>query len=255
MSIINLKYLAIIGILAITMVAGLPMLWSRISSKIINYLGECDAFARGIFLGAGFTHLLPEAIEKYGQYTEHQHSMLLITSICAYSFALLMWIEKCLPHHIAKLNKNTIAPIFLISALSLHAIIEGYAIGIEHTFSGCLLIIIAVVSHKIFEAAAISLKLCASIFLSPKNRFLLFIVFAIMTPIGIVAGIMSNIYVTKDIYLLEAYSDAIAAGTFIYVATMHKSHINEESQHISVILFILGIALMSVLGHLFVHNH
>ncbi len=251
----KLKLLLVTIILSVTIAAGLPVFWKKLSKKITVYLTECDAFARGIFLGAGFTHLLPEAIEHYSHSHGHENSIFVVSSICAYSFAVLMWLEKCLPHHITKLNTKIIVPTFLIFALSVHSIIEGYALGLEPTITGCIILFIAIVSHKGLAAIALSLKLCTTKNLTKKAQLSLFFIFAIMTPIGILAGIFSNIYLMDNGSLLESSADAIAAGTFIYIATMHETSINKETEHISVILFILGIALMSILGHVLAHHH
>ncbi|NQY43612.1 MAG: ZIP family metal transporter [Legionellales bacterium] len=254
MEIFELKLLLLACILLVTVSTGLPVFWKKISKKITVYLTECDAFARGIFLGAGFTHLLPEAIEHYSHSHYHSDSIFFVSSICAYSFAILMWLEKCLPHHINKINTNFIIPLFLIFALSVHSIIEGYALGLEPTINGCMILFIAIVSHKSLASIALSLKLCTSS-LTIRIQLLLFFIFTIMTPIGIVAGIFSNMYLASHGSLLQSYADSIAAGTFIYIATMHETSINKESEHISVILFILGIALMSIMGNFLNHHH
>ena len=65
MSLVEVKIFFTISIIFVTVISSIPAFWSKISKKVTGYLTECDAFARGIFLGASFTHLLPEAIENY----------------------------------------------------------------------------------------------------------------------------------------------------------------------------------------------
>ncbi len=256
MALDHIKILALIIILLATLAAGLPVYWSKLTSKVTKYLAQCDAFARGIFLGAGLTHLLPEAINHYSIVHGHHESGIFITTICAFSFATLMWIEKCLPHHMTKFDEKYIIPFFLVFALGVHSIIEGYALGLEHTIPGCILLFTAIISHKSLASIALSIKLCAISHFENKKSLILFLIFSIMTPIGIIFGIISNgFFIEKESIALEAIADAIAAGTFIYIATMHESHVENKSKHISILFFILGIALMGYMGHAFLHSH
>lgn len=253
MTTISLQLLLATALLLLTVIAGLPSLLPSISNKLTKYLTEADAFSRGVFLGAGLTHLLPEAIVGFGGHHLSHTGLLIITATCALSFALMLWIEKCLPHHINSMHASYMVPLLLILALSTHSFVEGYALGLQRSAHGSILLFIAIISHKLIAAIAIGIKLSGSKELSYNSKAILFMLFACMTPFGVLAGIVSNQVLLHN-QVIPAIANAIAAGTFVYIATMHDGSLG-QGKHISVILFVIGISLMTLLGYTIPHHH
>ena len=246
MDILLYKLAFFLTILLLTLGAGFPLLWPNMRSKTLTYYHQSDAFARGIFLGAGLVHLLPEAIEQLEKIYAHD-SHFIVSSICAFTFAILMWFEKGLFRFVPHAENTSLVPIFVVLTLSFHSIIEGYALGIEKTITGTTIIFLAIIAHKGSAAMALSLKLCVTT-LAKKLCILLFLFFALMTPFGIIAGIVTTMYINSYInFIVEALADAIAAGTFLYIATLHDSHAHtHSSQKYSVLCFFIGITLMII---------
>ena len=63
-----MKDIAIVSTFIISILTGvLPILFNQ-SYKMKTFLHYCDALTVGLFLGVGFTHLLPEAVEHFNEH-------------------------------------------------------------------------------------------------------------------------------------------------------------------------------------------
>jgi len=103
--------------------------------------------------------------------------------------------------------------------LSVHAFLMGAALGLSGSFSVALVILLAIVAHKWAESFSLSIQINKSSF-SLKVNLILFCLFALMTPLGIVLGVSAT--TTLQQYpLLEPTVTALAAGTFLYLGTLH----------------------------------
>lgn len=255
MDTITLKYISIISILLITISAGLPILCTNLGNTITKYINQCDALARGIFLGVAINHLLPETILHHHEH-ENNISMLTITSIVVYTYAILLWIEKCLPHHlkVKNISNKILNMTFLLFALSAHSIIEGYALGIGDSISGITVLLVAIISHKGIATIALGIRLFTVVDVSNKIKTILLLIFAAMTPLGIFLGMLSNTYLI-DNFTIHTVANSIASGTFIYIATIHNTQLDQDNAHVSVVFFIIGVILISLVGMQFGHQH
>ena len=84
---------------------------------------------------------------------------------------------------------------------------------------------------------------------------LILVLFSFITPIGIMIGIGGNTYISARLdSLLTASFSAFAAGTFLYIGTVHSHHLHEGQQtdsyhqYTKVIATIIGVALMAIVG-------
>lgn len=95
----------------------------------------------------------------------------------------------------------------LILALSIHAFFEGIAIGLQNSRMEIFYMFIAITFHKWVEALSIGINLNKSNI--EKDYFFKFVIlFSLMTPIGILLGIIFSGF--SD--LIEAIFLAISAG-------------------------------------------
>ncbi len=178
-------------------------------------LGE--SLAGGVFLGAGLLHLLPDASQEFFKagYT-YPFSFL----IAALSFLILLFLEH-LSHSMKHRGHSLFLTVTLlpIIMLSLHSLLEGAAIGLAENFLTGLIIFLAIIVHKGAEGFALSINLNRS-HLSRTLAILIFIFFALMTPLGIFAGsiVVSS---TTAHHLLAPIFTSLAAGTFLYIGTLH----------------------------------
>lgn len=210
-------------------------------------LGE--ALASGIFLGTAFFHMLPEA--------QHIFSLLypqltypFPEFICIGGFLLMLFLERLAL--IRKKSSLTSIPYILTIILIIHALVEGVAVGIA-TFSQAFILWIAILAHKLSESFA----LCFTMLryqIAYRHIVFIIILFSFMTPLGIMAGSAGFLIKAEAPYkeLLEACFNAFAAGTFIYISTLHHIQFHQhskETQGIQEFLCLLfGIFIMAILA-------
>lgn len=209
-------------------------------------LGE--AFAAGIFLGAAFFHLLPDAIHSF-----HAHSpdvsYPVPEAVCVGGILLFFVLERLARLYDESTVKKML-PSFVIAILVIHALTEGAALGIGNSFSEVIMLAIAIVAHKGSEGFALAMVLLRHRWqLKHVLRFSVF--FAAMTPLGILLGANLSIFNFVQSELLESLFSAFAAGTFIYIATLHHlhGHSHGETENTKRLFFVaLGVIIMGLLA-------
>lgn len=179
------------------------------------------AFSGGIFLGAGFIHLLPDAMRKFTIVLPGV-AYPVAAVVCTLGFLLILILEQ----GVLRGQEETVAPgtvltaTVLTLALSIHSLIAGIALGAESLGGQVIVLLLAILAHK--SAAAFALSVALHRAALPRSRVLFVLVlFACVTPGGVIAGlILSNALQAAAGRWLECTFDALAAGTFIYVATI-----------------------------------
>ena len=141
-------------------------------------------------------------------------------------------------------------PLFIAVVLSLHALIEGAALGVSETLPSTILIFTAIIVHKGSESLALAAHL-HEILVFPKQAILVFLAFSAMTPLGILAGdFLTETSESIRHPLLEPIFNALAAGTFLYIATLHKIHHQHLHEDIGklreFIVMSIGLSAMAV---------
>ena len=109
------------------------------------------------------------------------------------------------------------SPYVLLLALSVHSVLAGTVLGADTDRPGVWLTFLAIAVHKGAAGLALGLAL-AGAGMSSRRRFRLTALFALMTPMGIVLGLLAGHGLRVDGRLLfDATSAALAAGTFLYI--------------------------------------
>lgn len=176
-----------------------------------------ETLATGVFLGAALLHMLPEAAHLFTRMGYQYPFAYLIVGVV---FLLFLWFEHLgseLYHH-----HDTSHPAFAIVAwlmLSVHSLMLGAALGFSHEYPVVIMLFLAIVTHKWAESFAIALQLNKSA-LSPRIRIGLFLLFALMTPLGIFTGWYAGNDGTTG-SLFDPILLAASAGTFLYLGTLH----------------------------------
>lgn len=220
MSPLFFKFLAGLIILVVTLLCGLGPIrnwWKKTHS---HTLGLAEAFAGGIFLGVALFHMLPEANEGFRRSLGDGHYPY-ANLLCATGFMFLLGLENM----ILRFNRHHANPISYLLAvvLSVHALIEGGALGISETLASTVLIFIAIIVHKGSESLALAANLARSARFH-REAVWVFLAFSAMTPLGILGGDFLAEASAGMHPLLEPIFNALAAGTFLYIATLHKIH-------------------------------
>jgi len=215
----SFKILAALLILIITLLSGLlPFRHKKLTQQTQKKFTMSAALASGIFLGAGLIHMLSEASEYFADAGYHYPFAALLTGL---TFLFLLFLE----HISLDFRKHThqddtsIVTFIALIMLSFHSLLAGTALGISHQYSATLLVLFAIAAHKWAESFAMATQICHTP-LSHKKQIAYFGLFASMTPIGILIGDILTSQLSSH-NLLEAIFQSLAAGTFIYIGTLH----------------------------------
>ncbi|MCF7792933.1 MAG: ZIP family metal transporter [Candidatus Cloacimonetes bacterium] len=232
----------------------------RSNSKIIFSLG--NAFAGGVFLGAGLIHMLPDAQSGFAAISSNSDYPWFAV-ICIAGFLTIFFLERVLLHHshdsvpetdnIAVNNNPSriLYPYVLMFILSIHSIIAGIALGIEEKAIQAIVILLAVLAHKGTAAFALGVSMLRNNTDKKKYRSMITF-FSFMTPLGIMLGYLFSVLLSgSSEQIFEAIFDALAAGTFIYVAVMDilDEEFTIREKLITKFSFVLvGLAIMAVVA-------
>lgn len=248
----------IFKIISVIIIAIAGVLGGRLPSKT-SFSAESsyaltfgNAFAGGVFLGAGFLHMLPDGIEHFSSLNFGvDYPLALMTA--ALGFILILIIDKGFSTHNPSeaLQNKASFPTILFLVLALHSIIAGMSFGLEKDFLSGLIILIAIIAHKGSAAFALGVSLVNSkCDQKVSNKTIWF--FSLATPLGVILGsIIGNYSGNSSAILYEGIFDNLAAGTFVYIATLEIiSELFENDSHklkkIGMILF--GFVLMATIA-------
>ena len=229
---IGVKLVFLLAILAAGALGGAMPLRQRGEIQTGRLLSWGNAFAAGIFLGAGLVHLLPDAAEAW---TGLGWSYPMAYLLAACGFVLMLLVEHVLlpetahemvhapsDERFAELRepRGGLAAYAVLTALSVHSFVAGLALGAEPEFAGALVIFLALMAHKSMEGFALGVSLVRNQ-LARRRAWGLLAVFSVATPLGILAGTGLGETLEGPTQLgFEATFLALAAGTFAYVATL-----------------------------------
>lgn len=210
-----------------------------------------DAFASGIFLGAALFHMLPDAIHGFAS-TLKETPYPVAEFLCACGFLVLLFLERiaqCIPQI---KNARHAMPYMVALILIIHSLIEGGVLGIDATMATACVIFVAIIAHKSSESFALAVILNRSQ-MALKNIIVIVVIFSLMTPMGILLGTkIASLLPYQSSQAWTAGFNAFAAGTFLYMSTLH--HVNHHKhQHgkenlIEFLFLLLGLVTMGLLG-------
>lgn len=213
-SLFHIKLLSAFFILIITLMAGAYPFYRRKKSNYLN-IPLATAFAQGIFLGAGLIHLLADSSSQFDQLGYAYPWACLLAGV---TFLLLKSFES----FTLNLHPGKLLALLGTLMLSIHSLLEGAALGLSSNLLMLGIIFLAITAHKWAAGFALSIQINQSTYCL-KSRLFLFLIFALMTPLGIYLGAEISYYLKFNL-LLEPIFNALAAGTFIYLGTSHGAH-------------------------------
>ncbi len=204
--------LYLVGVFLAAVLGGaLPLLHAWRTERLHLFV----AFGAGVFLGAAFLHLLPDVVRA--------GSPQLGGTVMLGGFLAVLVLERVLLHHHAHScpdgcpHGHTIVGISSFVGLTVHSLTEGLALGVTAVAPQFgTVIFVAIIAHK--TTAAFSL---ATIFRLSQLRLrvaiLLLATFSLMTPLGALIAVPFYEHLKGTNLIVPT---ALAAGTFLYVATM-----------------------------------
>jgi zinc transporter ZupT len=250
-----LKIIAAVLILIMASIAGYLPFHKRLKTAKGFEFPRGEALAAGVFLGAGLIHMLPNADNHFKALGVH-YSMAFL--LCGVSFLVLLLLEHfgteivhkqghCSTSQNDKQAKSIAVLSFVM--LSIHSLFSGAALGLTTNIGASLIIFIAILAHKWAASFSLAVQLNKSQ-ISVKKSVAYFVIFALMTPLGIFVGD----YVThlSNHSYFEPIFASLAAGTFLYIGTLHglkESVMVERCCNLRDFSFvIIGFALMAVVA-------
>ena len=236
-SLFSFKLIAALTILLFTLLSGL---WPFFTRKPEWQCSRLEALASGVFLGAALLHMLPDSVHGFMAMGYHYpYPFLILGSV----FLLLLLIEQYQQFSGGMILLSTLL-------LSIHSFLEGAALGVS-LFSTALLIFIAIMAHKGAASFALATQINRSHF-SLKIRGLTFAIFASMTPLGIFMGSFVIASSHSQLSVLTPIFNAMAAGTFLYIGTLHgleQSPLIRHCRQLSHFFYMLmGFVFMALLA-------
>lgn len=219
---LSLKIAGAACIFLMTLLAGWIPLRQHFKFARTEHFPAAEALASGVFLGASLLHMLPHAAERFAALHYTYPMPFLLAAII---FLFLLWLEHIgteavtHPHgHSALKTPKATLTLFSLIMLSVHSLLAGTALGSSMTTEAAAVLVLAILAHKWAASFAFAVQLTQSTFNS-RNAMILFLVFALMSPIGILFGV--HFTHLKDAPLTEAITTSLAAGTFLYIGTLH----------------------------------
>lgn len=251
MDIFYFKVLFIALIITVALVGGYYAFKIKSSKRSALYFSLGNTFAAGIFFGAGLIHMLPDASEGFADVVKSDFPF--AAFVASMGFLLILFIEKImLKEEIFEHGeKQHSSPYILILILSIHSIIAGIALGTEDQLSKSFIIAIAILAHKGSASFALAISMIKGGF-AKSDIAKLITMFSFMTPLGIFTGsFIANILTSKASEFSIAMFDALAAGTFLYIAIMEIFNEEFEKQgntYLKLTMSVAGVLVMALLA-------
>lgn len=243
-----MKIIAAVSIFLIAFIVGaIPLIFVR-SRRLKSLLTYCDALTTGLFLGIGLIHLLPEAIEQVIT-QQPPGSITAIMVICA-ATTILMYTIEYTGKKMARQNSLHSAWVsyLLMIVLSIHSVLEGLVLGIESDTKYVMTLFIVIMAHKGAAAFSVITNMLMN-HISRYKTIISLVLFSLATPLGILLGktLLDTHWIETNRHI-QPYFDAMAAGTFIYVAISHNPNRNAHNRAINISLSIFGLLAMAFLS-------
>ena len=213
----TIKLFSLIFILFITLISGCYPFFKKINAQSEVSFPIAESIAAGVFLGAALIHMLGDASDHFYELSYQYPFAFLLAGI---TFLFLLWLEHIGREIISHSGESSGSFAILATImLSFHAFLMGAALGLSASFSLIVIMLAAIVAHKWAESFSLAIQINKSHF-SNKINIILFGVFSLMTPLGIVVGTSATTFL-KNYPLLQPIFSSLAAGTFLYLGTLH----------------------------------
>ena len=244
----HLKVASIALIFLVTLIAGFYPFFKKLQSKQGHTFPIAESIAAGVFLGAGLMHMLGDASQGfYALHFSYPYAFLLAGAM----FLLLLLLEHVGREIYHKQGEaSSWFAILAVIMLSVHSFLAGAALGLSENLSVFLVILLAILAHKWAASLALAVRINQSS-LSFKTGAVLFVIFALMLPLGAFTGAAVTGPLNNN-PLLEPVFGSLAAGTFLYLGTLHgleRAVLVKQCCDLNRFVFvIIGFAIMAIVA-------
>lgn len=238
---------SLVVILSITLISGSYPFYKKMVSGGEQNFPISESLAAGVFLGASLIHMLGDASHAFYQASFHYPLAFLLSGI---TFLFLLLLEHIGREMVVHNRSSNAFAILATLMLSIHAFLMGAALGLSASLSVAIVILLAIVAHKWAESFSLAIQINKSSF-SHKVNMILFLTFSVMTPLGILLGAMATTALNYHPLLAPIFS-SLAAGTFLYLGTLHgleKATLIQQCCDLKRFFFvILGFSIMAIVA-------
>ena len=243
----TLKLACIILVFAIAVLAGAYPFFIKQQGKIRDF-ATGQALASGVFLGSSLMHMLADANSDFvALHYTYPIAYAIAGGIVLLFLALEHIGQEMSAHDHADTKGFAVVATVM---LSIHSLLAGAALGLSGHISVIVTLLLAILAHKWAASFALATQINRS-HLNTKMGLSLFTVFAIMTPLGIFGGEIISTTLSSH-SLIQPIFNAIAAGTFLYLGTLHglsrSFMINRCCSLKNFVFVIIGFTLMAIVA-------
>jgi zinc transporter ZupT len=219
------QWVCFFSIFAMALAGGYYPLFRLDKNKSIQGFPNGEAFAAGVFLALSLTLMLPSGFHLFRKALP-KLDFPVGSVIAIVAFLILLSIEHYTMHLKASVTDERqplppILPVIMTLMIAVPSFFLGAALAISAT-TAAFFIFIAILAHKGSAGFALALKLRKST-LSSRAALIIFICFALSTPLGILFGAEAKQFFSGEVMLLvKACIISLAAGVFLYMSTLHE---------------------------------
>lgn len=247
MSLSEIKFFSAILTLIVAVIAAWLPFHQRLQTTTGHEFPRGEALACGVFLGAGLIHMLGSAAHRFDQLGFNYPFAFLICGVSFLSLLLLEHFGTEIQAHGQKNSTSIVIVAFLL--LSIHSLFAGAALGLSKGFATTILILIAIIAHKWAASFSLAVQINKSS-MRVSAGVIYFAIFAVMAPLGILLG--NSISQLAQHNLAEPVFASIAAGTFLYIGTLHglkRAVMIDRCCNLKDFIFVIvGFVLMAVVA-------
>ncbi len=234
-----------IAIIAVSLIgAALPLSrsWTSVQLHLLT------ALSAGVFIGATFIILIPDAVEAMDPADALMLVMIGFVAILLVEVYLKARHEDECDEHTDE-HKHALTSMTAFIGLSVHSALDGFALGVAVVVDQeiGLVVFLAVLAHKAIDLFSLSTTFCLANM--PRKRAMrVLALFSLITPAAAAVAF-------PLLEVLQGMSVgiplALAGGTFMYVGIydlLPEAFHEEHNDFKAYALVILGIALMYIVG-------
>ena len=206
--------LVFIGLIASVLIGGLVVTYLKATNKS-QFIKLALAFSGGFLLAIIFQHLIPDI------YADGKAKMGIFILVGFLVQLVLEYFSGGIEHGHVHVHKGQPLPWVLFISLSVHSIIEGIPLGNEYMGimhdheHGHGSLFWGIIFHQVPVAIAL-MTLLMNTKLSQIQSWGVLVLFAIMTPIGVLIGFnVSPAQIGLDVHVILA----IVVGMFLHIST------------------------------------
>jgi solute carrier family 39 (zinc transporter), member 1/2/3 len=230
------------AVVAVAIAAGAVPFVRRRSPGIASF-PDAEALTTGIFLGAGLIHMLGDATAGFAAQGVSYPWPVFLAGVVLLA---LLGLE-----HVGHGTREATSLAALATLmLSIHSFLAGAALGTATKAAVATVVFLAIMAHKWAASFALSLKLNETA-LPLAIRLGAFGVFVGLFPFGVTCGRVATSVEHANPLLTPIFS-ALAAGTFIYLGTLHGlangTLVARCREFRTFALVVLGYAIMAVVA-------